>query len=81
VAKILLQFDIQTSDGVASLDKIKEAFDENADLLNLLLAPFFQDAISERQAAWRRGVSSTPPSRRAWPPRISLQHNRHSQLL
>jgi len=36
------------------LDRIKEAFDEQPDLENLLLAPFFREAIDESQQAWRR---------------------------
>jgi len=35
------------------LDRIKEAFDENPKLENLLLHPFFTDAIHEAQQAWR----------------------------
>ncbi len=42
----------------AFLGKIKEAFDDNHDLVNLLLDPFFQDAVSKAQAAWRRVVST-----------------------
>jgi len=38
------------------LGKIKEAFDANADLVNLLLDPFFKDAVENAQAAWRRVV-------------------------
>ena len=36
------------------LGKIKEAFDHNSTLQNLLLDPFFSKAIMEGQAAWRR---------------------------
>jgi len=39
------------------LGRIKEAFDANPDLTNLLLAPYFADAIAESQESWRRGVS------------------------
>jgi 6-phosphogluconate dehydrogenase len=39
------------------LDRIKEAYDEEPDLANLLLAPYFRDSIHENQAAWRRVVS------------------------
>jgi len=38
------------------LGKIKEAFDKNPDLTNLLLDPFFKDAVEKAQAAWRRVV-------------------------
>ncbi|MGF1493503.1 MAG: decarboxylating NADP(+)-dependent phosphogluconate dehydrogenase [Microcoleaceae cyanobacterium] len=35
------------------LNKIKHAFDENANLANLLLAPEFKQTILDRQQAWR----------------------------
>ena len=38
------------------LGKIKEAFETNPDLVNLLLDPFFVEAIETAQAAWRRVV-------------------------
>ncbi|MCC7300522.1 MAG: decarboxylating NADP(+)-dependent phosphogluconate dehydrogenase [Verrucomicrobia bacterium] len=38
------------------LGKIKEAFDANPDLVNLLLAPFFTKAVDNAQAAWRRVI-------------------------
>jgi 6-phosphogluconate dehydrogenase len=38
------------------LGKIKEAFDTDPDLVNLLLAPFFTDAIENAQAGWRRVI-------------------------
>jgi len=38
------------------LDKIKEAFEANPDLVNLLLDPFFTNAVGNAQAAWRRVV-------------------------
>ncbi|QBG47657.1 decarboxylating NADP(+)-dependent phosphogluconate dehydrogenase [Verrucomicrobia bacterium S94] len=38
------------------LGKIKEAFDANPDLVNLLLDPFFKDAVENAQASWRRVV-------------------------
>ena len=40
----------------AFLGDIKKAFDRDAHLVNLLLDPFFKDAVSSRQAAWRRVV-------------------------
>ena len=39
------------------LGRIKEAFDEEFDLANLLLAPYFKEAIDRSQAAWRRVVA------------------------
>ncbi len=41
------------------LGKIKDAFDENPQLSNLLLAPFFKDVIENTQDGWRRVVSRT----------------------
>ncbi len=38
------------------LGKIKEAFDTDPDLVNLLLDPFFKDAVENAQAAWRRVI-------------------------
>jgi len=38
------------------LGKIKEAFDANPDLVNLLVDPFFKNAVEKAQAAWRRVV-------------------------
>jgi 6-phosphogluconate dehydrogenase len=38
----------------AFLGKIKEAFDAKFDLVNLLLDPFFKQAIETAQAGWRR---------------------------
>ena len=42
----------------AFLGKIKEAFDKDAELTNLLLDPFFKDAVENAQASWRRVVST-----------------------
>jgi 6-phosphogluconate dehydrogenase len=39
------------------LGRIKEAFDADSDLVNLLLAPFFTEAISKAQTGWRRVVA------------------------
>ncbi|NOY82706.1 MAG: decarboxylating NADP(+)-dependent phosphogluconate dehydrogenase [Kiritimatiellaeota bacterium] len=39
------------------LGRIKEAFDADPDLPNLLLAPFFKGVIEDCQEAWRRVVS------------------------
>ena len=38
------------------LDRIKEAFDEDPNLENLLLHPFFTEAVHNAQAAWRRVI-------------------------
>ncbi|MDR1376234.1 MAG: decarboxylating NADP(+)-dependent phosphogluconate dehydrogenase, partial [Synergistaceae bacterium] len=40
------------------LGKIKEAFDEDPDLNNLLLAPFFKESISARVESWRNVVAA-----------------------
>lgn len=40
------------------LGKIKEAFDKNHDLSNLLLDDFFKDKINAAQASWRRIVAA-----------------------
>ena len=40
------------------LGKIKEAFDQEPDLTNLLLTPFFKDAVEQAQASWRRVVTT-----------------------
>ena len=42
----------------AFLGKIKEAFDKNPDLTNLLLDPFFKDAVEKAQPAWRNVVTT-----------------------
>jgi len=39
------------------LERIKEAYDEDPDLANLLLAPYFKRAIDRSQKAWRRVVA------------------------
>jgi len=41
------------------LGKIKEAFDKNPNLSNLLLDPFFKEKIESSQAAWRRVVAAS----------------------
>ncbi|MBN1852131.1 MAG: decarboxylating NADP(+)-dependent phosphogluconate dehydrogenase [Pirellulales bacterium] len=38
------------------LGKIKEAFEKNPNLMNLLLDPFFKDALKKALPAWRRVV-------------------------
>src|SRR5205807_5531043 len=40
------------------LSKIKEAFDKNSKLTNLLLDPFFRKAIKESQRSWRNVVAA-----------------------
>ena len=39
------------------LGRIKEAFDRNPELANLLVADYFRDVIERSQAAWRRVVA------------------------
>ncbi len=39
------------------LDKIKAAFDKQPDLSNLLLDPYFKEAIEANQSAWRKVVA------------------------
>jgi 6-phosphogluconate dehydrogenase len=41
------------------LGKIKEAFDENPNLSNLLLDPYFKDQIESAQTGWRRVVAES----------------------
>jgi 6-phosphogluconate dehydrogenase len=40
------------------LGKIKEAFDEEPELRNLLLAPFFREKVGAAQDSWRKVVST-----------------------
>jgi 6-phosphogluconate dehydrogenase len=40
----------------AFLGEIAKAFDRDRGLVNLLLDPFFKDAVESRQAAWRRVI-------------------------
>ncbi|MBI4560178.1 MAG: NADP-dependent phosphogluconate dehydrogenase, partial [Candidatus Hydrogenedentes bacterium] len=40
------------------LGKIKEAFDQNPNLSNLLLDPFFAGAVQKAQPAWRRVLTT-----------------------
>ncbi len=42
----------------AFLGKINEAYNKNEKLNNLLLDPFFHDAIEDAQAGWRRVIST-----------------------
>jgi 6-phosphogluconate dehydrogenase len=38
------------------LDRIRDAYAEQSDLPNLMLAPFFQEALASAQPAWRRVI-------------------------
>jgi 6-phosphogluconate dehydrogenase len=38
------------------LDRIRDAYAENPDTVNLLMVPYFRDAVAEAQDAWRRVV-------------------------
>ena len=40
------------------LGKIKEAFDKNPDLTNLLLDPFFKEKVTTAQESWRKVVTT-----------------------
>lgn len=42
----------------AFLSNIKEAFDKQPDLVNLLLDDYFHNAVDEAQAAWRRVIAT-----------------------
>jgi 6-phosphogluconate dehydrogenase len=42
----------------AFLGKIKEAFDRNPNLANLLVDPYFADQIQKAQAGWRRAIAA-----------------------
>jgi 6-phosphogluconate dehydrogenase len=41
------------------LGKIKEAFDKNKGLKNLMLDPFFKEKLEDAQASWRRVIAAT----------------------
>lgn len=56
------------------LGKIKEAFDKNPDLNNLLLDPFFKEKIENAQDAWRK-VVSTAITTGIWIPAMSTAIN------
>lgn len=58
----------------AFLGKIKEAFDKNPKLSNLLLDPFFKGKIEASQDAWRR-VISTAVMNGIWTPAFSTALN------
>ena len=44
------------------LSKIKDAFDQDKDLANLLLDPFFTSAIEQNQQSWRSVIASAVQS-------------------
>ena len=56
------------------LGKIKEAFDKNPKLTNLLLDPFFKEKIEASQKSWRR-VISTAVTNGIWIPALSTALN------
>lgn len=56
------------------LGKIKEAFDKNPNLSNLLLDPFFKGKIEQSQDGWRR-VISTAVMNGIWVPAFSTALN------
>ena len=56
------------------LGKIKEAFDSNPNLSNLLLDPYFKNKVEEAQDAWRR-VVAVAVSNGMWIPTISTALN------
>ncbi|MBM4168966.1 MAG: decarboxylating NADP(+)-dependent phosphogluconate dehydrogenase [Ignavibacteria bacterium] len=56
------------------LGKIKEAFDRNPDLANLLLDPFFKEKIESSQRAWRR-VLATAIENGIWVPAFATALN------
>jgi len=58
----------------AFLGKIKDAFDGNSNLANLLLDPFFTKKIESSQNAWRR-VISTAVMNGVWIPAFSTALN------
>ncbi|MCX6167738.1 MAG: decarboxylating NADP(+)-dependent phosphogluconate dehydrogenase [Ignavibacteriales bacterium] len=56
------------------LGKIKDAFDGNADLTNLLLDPFFKEKIESSQNSWRKVVSAAALNG-IWIPALSTALN------
>ncbi len=56
------------------LGKIKEAFDKNPKLSNLLLDPFFKEKIESSQEAWRRVVAASVTNG-IWIPALSTALN------
>ena len=58
----------------AFLGKIKEAFDKNPNLSNLLLDPFFKEKIEASQDSWRRVISAAVMNG-IWIPALSTALN------
>jgi 6-phosphogluconate dehydrogenase len=56
------------------LGKIKEAFDKNSNLSNLLLDPFFKEKIESSQEGWRRVIASSVTNG-IWIPALSTALN------
>ncbi len=56
------------------LGKIKEAFDKNPNLTNLLLDPFFKEKIESSQESWRKVVSNAVMNG-IWIPALSAALN------
>jgi len=56
------------------LGKIKDAFDNNPELSNLLLDPFFKEKIESSQDAWRRVVAASVTNG-IWIPALSTALN------
>ncbi len=40
------------------LNRIKDAYDENPEIVNLMLAPYFNEALTRTQAGWRRTLKT-----------------------
>ncbi|MCL4548594.1 MAG: decarboxylating NADP(+)-dependent phosphogluconate dehydrogenase [Bacteroidetes bacterium] len=58
----------------AFLGKIKEAFDKNPNLSNLLLDPFFKEKIEATQDSWRRVIAAAVMNG-IWTPALSTALN------
>lgn len=58
----------------AFLGRIKEAFDKNPDLSNLLLDPYFKEKIESSQDSWRRVISAAVMNG-IWTPALSTALN------
>lgn len=58
----------------AFLGKIKDAFDNNPELSNLLLDPFFKEKIMDAQNSWRK-VIATAVTNGIWTPAMSTALN------
>ena len=40
------------------LDRIREGYEQHPDTANLLLVPYFRDAVADAQDAWRRVIAT-----------------------